>query len=67
MSGTNPALLLMTFPLLRYALGFKWVLLVHDVFPENLVPAGVLKKDSIAYRLVRRLFSFIYSSADRLV
>ncbi|ASP09378.1 glycosyltransferase WbuB [Pseudomonas aeruginosa] len=67
LSGTNPALLLMTFPLLRYALGFKWVLLVHDVFPENLVPAGVLKKDSIAYRLLRRLFSFIYSSADRLV
>ena len=31
------------------------------------MPAGVLKKDSIAYRLLRRLFSFIYSSADRLV
>lgn len=67
LSGTNPALLLMVLPLLKSIKGFKWGLLVHDVFPENLVPAGVIKTSSPVYPVVSRLFSAIYNSADQLI
>ncbi|MEK5760781.1 glycosyltransferase WbuB, partial [Acinetobacter variabilis] len=46
-SGTNPLFLLVLLAFLRVFIPFKWYLLVHDVFPENLVPAGILKKDSV--------------------
>ena len=52
LSGTNPALLLMVLPLLKLFKGFKWGVLVHDVFPENLVPAGVMKGSSPVYPIL---------------
>lgn len=67
LSGTNPAFLLVLFPLLKRIIGFKWVLLVHDVFPENLVPAGIVSVKNPGYRVLSGLFSSIYSSADKLV
>lgn len=67
LSGTNPALLLMVLPLLKLIKGFKWGVLVHDVFPENLVPAGLMKLSSPVYPIVSRLFSAIYNSADLLI
>lgn len=67
LSGTNPALLLILMPIIRFFLGFRWCLLVHDVFPENLVPAGILKKNSTSYRLLNILFNFVYSRADHII
>ncbi|VVP78170.1 hypothetical protein PS914_01939 [Pseudomonas fluorescens] len=67
LSGTNPALLLMILPLLKLLKGFKWGVLVHDVFPENLVPAGVMEVSNPAYPIVSRLFSAIYNAADLLI
>lgn len=67
MTGTNPALLLMILPLLKRLKGFKWGVLVHDVFPENLVPAGVIKSDGCLYPIIKRLFSVVYDSADLLI
>lgn len=43
-TGTTPIFLLIVMYLAKKIIGFKWVLLVHDVFPENLVAAKVLKK-----------------------
>ena len=65
-TGTNPALLLMLLPWVKMFIEFRWCLLVHDVFPENLVPAKILKKKSILYRLVSRYFAWAYSKADLL-
>lgn len=65
--GTNPSILLFFLPILKKILGFNWILLVHDVIPENLVPAGVIKKDSFAFKILSKYFSFVYSSPDRLV
>lgn len=67
LSGTNPALLLIIIAVIKLFMGFRWCLLVHDVFPENLVPAGLLREKGLLYRLSRKLFNRIYSSADHLV
>jgi glycosyltransferase involved in cell wall biosynthesis len=67
LSGTNPALLLMVLPLLKLIKGFKWGVLVHDVFPESLVPAGIIKVSNPVYPVLSRLFSTIYNSADLLL
>ncbi|WP_213663095.1 glycosyltransferase family 4 protein [Stutzerimonas stutzeri] len=67
LSGTNPALLLFLIPIMKVFIGFHWCLLVHDVFPENLVPAGIIRKSSLSYRLLSKLFNLIYSRADHLI
>lgn len=66
-SGTNPALLLFLIPVMKVFLGFRWCLLVHDVFPENLVPAGLIKKDRLPYRMLSSIFNLIYSCADHVI
>jgi glycosyltransferase involved in cell wall biosynthesis len=65
-TGTNPALLLVLLPWVKMLIEFKWCLLVHDVFPENLVPAKILKKNSILYWSISRYFVWAYSKADLL-
>ncbi|MFX6815339.1 glycosyltransferase WbuB, partial [Acinetobacter baumannii] len=44
-TGTTPILLLFVLFIIKKFLNFKWILLVHDVFPENLAAAKILKKD----------------------
>lgn len=66
-TGTTPILLLITIHLLKKVISFKWVLLVHDVFPENLIPAKIIKKDNLGYKLLKRVFDDVYASADRII
>lgn len=66
-TGTTPILLLIIIHLLKKVIGFKWVLLVHDVFPENLVPAKIIKKENLGYKLLKRVFDDVYASADRII
>ena len=63
-SGTNPVILLIFMPMFRRMLGFRWVLLVHDVYPDNLVPSGILTRRMLAYRILESYFSLVYRSAD---
>ena len=65
--GTNPSILLVFLPILKKILGFNWVLLVHDVIPENLVPAGIVKKDTILFKVLSKYFYFVYSSPDKII
>jgi len=68
LSGTNPTLSLFILYILKKFFGFKWVLLVHDVFPDNLIPAGVLdSKKSASYRILNRIYENIYSTPDKLI
>lgn len=66
-TGTNPVFLLPLVAVLKFFKKFRWCLIVHDVFPENLVPAGILCKGSIAYRLIDVVFSNIYKLADKVI
>jgi len=66
-SGTNPIFLLLCIALSKKFIRFKWVLLVHDVFPNNLAAAGILKKSNPLYQFLDRLFGWAYRSADALI
>ena len=66
-TGTTPILLLIIIHLLKKLIGFKWVLLVHDVFPENLIPAKIIKKNNLGYKLLKRVFDDVYAGADRII
>ena len=62
--GTNPVFSLVIMACLRRLRGFRWVLLVHDVFPENLVPAGYLRSRGVLYSSLKILFDWAYRQAD---
>ncbi len=66
-SGTNPIFLLLCIALSKKFIRFKWLLLVHDVFPNNLAAAGILKKSNLFYQLLDHIFSWAYQSADALI
>lgn len=66
-TGTNPTFLLFIIFLLKKYIKFDWILLVHDVFPENLVASKTLNKDSLAYNLLKVAFDKIYASPDRVI
>ena len=63
---TNPAPLVLLMSRLRKKREFELNILVHDVFPENTVPAG-LHIPHLAYLIVKRFFDDAYSQADRLI
>ncbi len=64
---TNPAILMVALALLRRLRPFQYVLLVYDVHPENLIPAGLAKRDSWRYRVATRCFNWAYRCADELI
>lgn len=66
-SGTTPVLLLPVIFFAKKIKGFNWVLLVHDVFPENLIPAKILKKHNFFYKILKYLFDRFYAAADKRI
>lgn len=65
---TNPAPFLLLASIIRRIKGFKLNILVHDVFPENAIAAGVIKSaDNYGYKILRGIFKKAYQSADRLI
>lgn len=64
---TNPAPLVLLVSLLKKIKNIELILLVHDVFPENTVPAGILKPTSLSYQFIKRIFDKAYSNADKLI
>ena len=43
---------------------FNYVLLVYDVFPENMLAAKLSRKDSLLYRFTLKCFNWAYGVAD---
>ena len=66
-TGTTPIFLLIVMFLAKKMIGFKWVLLVHDVFPENLVAAKVLKKNNFIYKVLKKVFDIFYAAPEKLI
>ena len=67
-SGTNPELLFLFISLHKYLWPrFEFCVLVHDVFPNNLIPSGVLSGNNIFYIFLSKVFKFLYLKVDRFV
>jgi glycosyltransferase involved in cell wall biosynthesis len=64
---TNPTFLLIPIGILKKFKGFSLEILVHDIFPENLVPARLIRKNSLIFRFLSRLYNSSYKSADRVI
>ena len=65
---TNPAPLVLFIALIKCIRHFELCLLVHDIFPENVVPAGIIKSErSLYFRMQRRLFDWAYTKSDKIV
>ncbi len=66
-SGTNPIVTMFAMAVIKKINKFKWLVLVHDVFPDNLIAAGVIKKSSYIYKLTSYFSNKVYSTPDRLI
>ncbi|MCF3107513.1 glycosyltransferase family 4 protein [Niabella sp. CC-SYL272] len=65
---TNPAPFILLVALLRKIKKFKLIILIHDVFPENTIPAGMIRSpETLYYRILKRLFDRAYAGADKLI
>ncbi|HAO27752.1 MAG TPA: glycosyltransferase WbuB, partial [Chryseobacterium indologenes] len=65
---TNPAPLILLISILKKIKKIELVILVHDVFPENTIPAGIIKSEkALPYKLLRSIFDKAYSNADVLI
>lgn len=66
-SGSNPEILLPMLVLLKPLLRFKLCVLVHDVFPDNLLPAGLLQSKQKSYLILLSFFGWVYRRFDSIV
>ena len=64
---TNPPLNVILISLLSIIKKNKTILLVHDVFPDNLVSIGVLKKHGILFRFFSMIFNYFLSKYDTII
>lgn len=64
---TNPIFLILTTSLIKKMKGFKVEILVHDVYPENLVPAGMIAESSLKFKVISKFFNYSFKQADRLI
>ncbi|MFT4062767.1 MAG: glycosyltransferase family 4 protein [Edaphocola sp.] len=64
---TNPAPLIPLYSFLKWLKGFSLVVLVHDVFPENLVTGNMVAPTNPMYKVLKRMFDKSYRKAELLV
>ena len=64
---TNPSFLLIVIYFLKKIIEFKLEILVHDVFPDNLLPIGLLKKNTLKYEFLNKIYNLSYQCADRII
>jgi len=64
---TNPPTLLPVTAFLKMLKGFHFVIIIHDVFPENAVAGGMINNKSVLYKFLLSIFNWSYRVADRLI
>lgn len=64
---TNPPVLPFLVRVVCWLKGAKFVLLVHDVYPDVFVPLGLMQSSHPLYRMLSWLNGKLYASADRVV
>jgi len=63
---TNPPLLILLIAKLKRKIGFEYILLVHDVFPENMKTAG-LKIPDFIFKKSKKIIDNAYSKTDKII
>lgn len=63
---TNPAFLLPYMKKLKKNKKLEYILLVHDVFPENALATGVMKIKPL-YSVLKKVFDKSYAAADKIL
>lgn len=64
-TGTNPIIGVFFTALLKKFKGFNWLVLCHDIFPNNLIPSGVMQP-GFKYRFLEKLFAVVYKTPDAI-
>ncbi len=64
---TNPATIIPLYAFLKKIIGFDYFVLVHDVFPENLVIGGIVSDKNPIYRFLKIIFDYSYRAANKLI
>ena len=64
---TNPPLLPFLIRIVCKLKRAKFFLLVHDVYPDVLIPLDILKKSSFIYKSVSLLNRWLYNSAGKII
>lgn len=64
---TNPAFSILGISRLKKKIGFHYSIMVHDVFPENLIGAGIIPFKGLLYFLLIKLFNRAYKLSDRII
>lgn len=64
---TNPAFLMLFMPKVRRLTKCRYHILVHDIFPENLVSIGKFSNQSFVFKFLKKLFDKAYSAADSCI
>lgn len=64
---TNPPTLLPVTAFLKKLIRFGFIIIVHDVFPENAVAGGIISEKSNLYKFFLSVFNKSYRVADRLI
>ena len=65
---TNPAPLIIKCANLKKRRDFHLNILVHDVFPENTIPAGIIpSKKSFLFKILAKRYNKAYANADKLI
>ena len=64
---TNPALFIPVIALLKKKINFKLTILVHDVFPENLVATNIISNKNPIYQILLWLYNKSYEKSDQII
>lgn len=64
---TNPAPMLVMLGVICKIRRLRLSVLAHDVFPENLVAANLLKKESFWYKTLEKIFNMSYAKAENII
>ncbi|TVQ65405.1 MAG: glycosyltransferase WbuB [Balneolaceae bacterium] len=64
---TNPPILVPFLSFLKKIKNFELNIIVHDVFPENAIAVGILKKSSIISKFLKFLYNKSYQTSKKLV
>jgi glycosyltransferase involved in cell wall biosynthesis len=64
---TNPAFLILLIPIIKRLKKITYMLLVHDIFPENIAAIGGIKETSLIYKILKKFFDKAYSKTDTCI
>lgn len=64
---TNPAPILVVMSIVCKFVGVPFIILAHDVFPDNLEASRLLNKNSFLYKCINKVFCAVYERADHII